>query len=46
MVFGSFASGGLLTSYGWGMVCWVTFPPILVAAMALFASRSHPAPAL
>lgn len=46
MVFGSFASGGLLTSYGWSMVCWVTFPPILVAALALFASRSQAAPAL
>jgi len=35
MVIGSFASGGLLTTYGWDMVCWIIFPPILVAMAAL-----------
>jgi MFS family permease len=46
MVLGSFASGGLLTTYGWGTVCWVTFPPLLLAAAALVAtSFPRPAPA-
>ena len=35
MVVGSFASGGLLTSYGWGAVCAVVFPPVLLAVVAL-----------
>lgn len=43
MVVGSFASGGLLTTYGWDTVCWVTFPPLLLAAAAVFAtSASRP----
>jgi predicted MFS family arabinose efflux permease len=41
MVIGSFASGGLLNSYGWSMVCWVAFPPLLVALLALWLTRSH-----
>ena len=40
MVVGSFASGGLLTGYGWGMVCLVAFPPLLLALAALFATGS------
>lgn len=35
MVAGSFASGGLLTGYGWEMVCWVVFPPLVLAVVAL-----------
>ncbi|WP_407520158.1 MFS transporter [Methylobacterium oryzisoli] len=46
MVLGSFASGGLLTTYGWDTVCWVTFPPLLLAAAALVAtSFPRPVPA-
>ena len=37
MVVGSFASGGLLTGYGWPAVFLVTLPLILVAAVALVA---------
>ena len=40
MVVGSFASGGLLNSYGWEMVCWVAFPPLLVALATLLATGS------
>ncbi len=35
MVVGSFASGGLLTNYGWPVVCLVTLPLVLVAVAAL-----------
>jgi MFS family permease len=35
MVVASFASGGLLTGYGWAMVCWIAFPPLLIAWLAL-----------
>jgi MFS family permease len=38
MVVGSFASGGLLTSYGWEVVCWVVFPPLVLAVVALAAT--------
>ena len=38
MTVGSFASGGLLTSYGWDLVCWVAFPPLVLAAVALYAT--------
>ncbi|MDJ0388204.1 MFS transporter [Roseomonas sp. E05] len=40
MVVGSFASGGLLNSYGWEMVCWVSLPPLLAAAATLWATGS------
>lgn len=36
MVIGSFASGGLLNSYGWQVVCWVSLPPLLAAAITLW----------
>lgn len=39
MVLGSFASGGLLTAYGWNTVIWVSFVP-LVAAIAAVAFRA------
>ncbi|MGU3663389.1 MFS transporter [Methylobacterium sp. A49B] len=32
---GSFSSGGLLTSYGWDTVLWVSFVPLALAASAL-----------
>jgi MFS family permease len=40
MVVATFASGGLLTSYGWAMVCWISLPPLLVAWFTLIATRS------
>lgn len=39
MAFGSFASGGLLTAYGWDTVLWVSFGPLAVAVAALAALR-------
>jgi len=38
MVFGSFASGNLLTSYGWNVVCLVTLPPLAIAGVMLARS--------
>jgi MFS family permease len=40
MTLGSFASGGLLTAYGWNTVIWVSFIPLgaAVAALAFRAS--------
>ena len=38
MVIGSFASGGLLNSYGWQVVCWVSLPPLAIAAVTLWAT--------
>lgn len=40
MVIGSFASGGLLTHYGWTVVCLIAFPGLAVAALALMATRA------
>jgi MFS family permease len=40
MVVATFASGGLLTGYGWAMVCWISLPPLLLAWFALIATRS------
>jgi len=37
MTLGSFASGGLLTGYGWDAVLWVSFFPLALAVMALAA---------
>lgn len=39
MAVGSFSSGGLLTSYGWNVVLWVSFIPLAIAVVAL-ACRS------
>ncbi|KHK59956.1 MFS transporter [Burkholderia sp. A9] len=39
MVVGSFASGSLLTTYGWAVVCSLTLPPTLIAATSLFWLR-------
>ena len=38
MTVGSFASGGLLTAFGWSVVCWVALPPLVVALVALIAT--------
>jgi predicted MFS family arabinose efflux permease len=35
MALGSFASGGLLTAYGWDLVLWVSFAPLALAVAAL-----------
>ena len=40
MAMGSFASGGLLNSYGWAMVCWVALPPLALAAATLWWTGS------
>lgn len=40
MAFGSFSSGQLLTSYGWDMVNYVAFPPVLLALAALLVDRT------
>ena len=39
MAVGSFASGGLLTGYGWAAVNWVVFPPVVLALVFLAAAR-------
>jgi len=41
MVIGSFASGGLLTAYGWSTVCLVTLPPLAFALITLAWARSQ-----
>ncbi len=38
LVISSLSSGGLLTTYGWNMICWVAFPPLALAACALAVS--------
>jgi predicted MFS family arabinose efflux permease len=38
MALGSFASGSLLTTYGWDTVLWVSFAPLALAAVVLLAS--------
>ena len=37
MAFGSFLSGGLLTSFGWDTVLWLSFVPIAATVVALAA---------
>jgi predicted MFS family arabinose efflux permease len=37
MAIGSFSSGGLLSAYGWNMVLWVSFAPLVLAFAALAA---------
>ncbi|MDC6296146.1 MFS transporter [Ralstonia pseudosolanacearum] len=44
MVVGSFASGGLLATYGWPLVCGLILPPVLAAAVSLFWLRRAHAP--
>jgi len=40
MALGSFSSGGLLTTYGWDTVLWVSFVPLAVAVAALASTAS------
>jgi predicted MFS family arabinose efflux permease len=40
MALGSFASGGLLTAYGWDAVLWVSFGPLALAVAALVVSAA------
>ena len=44
MAFGSFLSGGLLTSYGWTTVLWLSFAPLTAAVVAVAAAVFRPAP--
>jgi MFS family permease len=39
MAIGSFLSGGLLSAFGWDMVLWLSFAPLLIAIVALAAGR-------
>ncbi|UFN51624.1 MFS transporter (plasmid) [Roseomonas sp. OT10] len=39
MAFGSFLSGGLLASYGWDTVLWLSFAPLALAVAALALTR-------
>lgn len=43
MAFGSFLSGGLLSAYGWNSVLWLSFAPLVLAAMALLVARESAA---
>jgi MFS family permease len=46
MVVGSFLSGGLLNSYGWQIVCLISFAPLLLAAATLWSTGAlRPRPA-
>ncbi|HCL4178576.1 TPA: MFS transporter, partial [Pseudomonas aeruginosa] len=40
MAVGSFASGSLLAAYDWYTVLWVSFVPLAIALVALFAAPS------
>ncbi|KAB2688480.1 MFS transporter [Brucella tritici] len=42
MAFGSFLSGGLLTSYGWNAVLWLSFVPLAMAMIALAGALKAP----
>src|SRR6185437_5441727 len=41
MVVATFASGGLLIGYGWAMVCWIAFPPLVFAWLAMRAAAGR-----
>lgn len=41
MAFGSFASGGLLTSYGWESVLRISFVPLALAVVALMVTAMY-----
>lgn len=42
MAFGSFLSGGLLTSYGWTTVLWLSFVPLVAAVFAVAIAVFRP----
>ena len=35
MAIGSFASGGILSYWGWDIVLWVSFVPVIVASVIM-----------
>lgn len=37
----SLSSGDLLTHYGWATLCWIAFPPVVIAVGALALSDSR-----
>ncbi|MCQ3828656.1 MFS transporter [Microbulbifer elongatus] len=37
MALGSFASGGILSAFGWSAVLWTAFPPLAITLVALVA---------
>lgn len=39
MTIGSFSSGGLLSAYGWNMVLWVSFLPLVLAVVVLMLAK-------
>jgi MFS family permease len=39
MAIGSFSSGGLLSAFGWDMVLWVSFGPLVIAVAALAVAK-------
>lgn len=39
MAIGSFASGGILSAYGWELVLWLSFIPLIVAMLTLMANK-------
>ncbi|MDB5511859.1 MAG: major facilitator superfamily 1 [Enterovirga sp.] len=45
MAIGSFSSGGLLARYGWDVILWFSFLPILIAVAALSRAAVTCAPA-
>lgn len=44
VAFGSFLSGGLLTAYGWNTVLWLSFVPLVLAAISLTRSKEMTCP--
>jgi predicted MFS family arabinose efflux permease len=41
MAIGSFSSGGILSAYGWQIVLWVSFVPVILAVATLFLIRRN-----
>jgi MFS family permease len=44
MTFGSFLSGGLLSAYGWNVVLWLSFVPLVFAVAALIVASPRSLP--
>jgi MFS family permease len=42
MTFGSFLSGGLLSSYGWNTVLWLSFLPLVFTVVGLVVASPRP----
>ncbi|WP_086479597.1 MFS transporter [Oceanospirillum sanctuarii] len=41
MALGSFSSGGILSAFGWNSVLWVSFVPVLLAALFFVIAQSR-----